>query len=69
MKKTDDIEKFLSDLKTKMKFQRIILIHREKNLRTLSELEITQRDIKKILTKLNIKHYSNGPIKDTEYGK
>lgn len=34
----------------------------------MSELEITQSDCKKYISKLKVENYFRGPVRDTEYG-
>lgn len=47
MKKDEEAEKFLQDLKAKIKVFDLIIAEREKNRNTMSKLEIYQSDCKK----------------------
>lgn len=68
MKSKNDVEKFLNDLKAKIKVFGVVDSYREKNRNTYSELGICQSDISDIISKLEVEDYSNGPIKDSENG-
>ncbi len=63
-----EAEKFLKDIKQKIRQFDLIIIDRDKNRRTMSELEIYQSDCKKLLLKLEVENYFKGPKKDSEYG-
>ncbi len=41
---------------------------REKNRKTMSELEIFQSDCKKYILKLKVENYCKGPVMDSENG-
>lgn len=62
----NDVEKYLSDLKEKIKTFNLVIIERKKNRKTLAELELVQSDCKDYVNKLTIKNYFRGPTDDTE---
>lgn len=64
----DEVENFLNDLKQKIKVHDLIFVNREKNQKTMAELEIYQSDCKKHISKLKAENYIKGPVKDTQYG-
>ena len=68
MKKEHEVEQFLNDLKQKIKTFGMIIIEREKNRKTLTELEIYQSNIKTNLSNLKAENYCKGPTKDSEHG-
>ncbi|MBS1552102.1 MAG: type II toxin-antitoxin system MqsR family toxin [Bacteroidetes bacterium] len=68
MKKDEEAEKFLQDLKAKIKVFDLIIAEREKNRNTMSKLEIYQSDCKKHILALTKENYFKGPTKDKEYG-
>lgn len=58
----DEVEKFLSDFKTKLEiFDVHFLDERNKNTQALAELDITSNQRKECLKKLRIEDYSSGP--------
>ncbi|BDQ03642.1 hypothetical protein [Ignavibacterium sp.] len=62
------VEKFLRDLKTKIKIYDIIFRNdRNKNLQTLAALEITPIERKKYIEKLSVDNYCSGPNRNTLY--
>jgi len=68
MTKEDEVETFLNDLKQKIKVHDLIFTEREKNRKTMTELEIYQSDCKKYISKLKVENYCKGPVKDSQYG-
>lgn len=68
MTKEDEVETFLNDLKQKIKVHDLIFVEREKNQKTMTELEIYQSDCKKYISQLKIENYYKGPVKDSQYG-
>lgn len=61
----DEIERFLQDLKEKMKVFQVIFRNREKNLASLATLGITAGARVEFLKKLSYLNYVSGPNKDT----
>lgn len=60
---------FLKDFKNKMSIWDVLFLDkRGKNLQTLADLEIRPIDRKKILEKLEVIDYCQGPIKEKAYG-
>ena len=64
MASIDDVEEFLSDFKLKMKIWDIVFANRQKNIQTLSDLEITPSYRRQVLEELMNKDYSEGPLED-----
>ena len=62
----DEVEKYLSDLKQKIKTFNLVIMERKKNRVTLAELELVQSDCKDYIDLLTAENYSTGPTKDTE---
>ncbi|MBX7042135.1 MAG: toxin [Ignavibacteria bacterium] len=62
-----DVESFLTDLKQKIKVFDLIIVERDKNRQTLTELEMKQSDCKKIIDLLSAENYYRGPKKDSEF--
>ena len=68
MATADEIKIFLADFKTKMEFWGIVFLDdRAKNTLTLSLLELTTIQRKKILAQLTFKDYTEGPITDQQF--
>ncbi len=64
----DEIERFLKDFKYKLSFWGLFIrSDRDKNFKTLTELEFRVEDVKKELNELSIVHFSEGPVKETLY--
>ncbi|HMQ70463.1 MAG TPA: toxin [Ignavibacteria bacterium] len=63
-----EVENFLIDLKEKIKVYDLIFVEREKNQKTMAELEIFQSDCKKYILHLKVENYLKGPVKDSQYG-
>ena len=61
----DEVEKFLNELKQKIKVFDIAFRQRDKNIDGLSELGIIPDQRKEIILNLKPEHYSSGPKKDT----
>ncbi|HAY35176.1 MAG TPA: toxin [Ignavibacteria bacterium] len=68
MVKESDVVQFLNDLKQKIKTFGIIIVDREKNRDTLSELVIYQSHIKNYISDLKAENFCKGPVKDSEHG-
>ncbi len=62
--KLREIEEFLIDFKQKLKVYNVFFKHRDKNLQTLLDLEITPKQREEFLLNLEPTDYSNGPIAD-----
>lgn len=64
-----EVEGFLKDFKFKLDFWGLIFQSRLdlKNFKTLTDLEFQVEHVKAILRKLELKDYSEGPVKDTLY--
>ena len=63
-----EVTAFLRDFKDKMGIWDIFFIVRDKNIQALADLEITSNKRKEIITSLETKDYSEGPLKETQYG-
>jgi len=59
-----DVDQFLSKFKVKMSIWDVLFSNREKNIQTLSDLEITPIYRKEILNELESLDYSQGPLED-----
>lgn len=68
MLKESDVENYLKDVKQKIKVYDLIIMERDKNRKTMSELEIYQSDCKKFILRLKTENYFKGPVKDSENG-
>ena len=68
MATADEVERFLSDLKTKLSVFGMNIIERKKNRETMAELEILNTNTFCIdeIKKLKAENYFRGPVKDTE---
>jgi len=65
----EEVEKFLKELKMKMKiFGILFLDDRGKNQQTLHELEISPAQRKEIISKLKTEDYSDGPLEEKMFG-
>jgi hypothetical protein len=63
------VERFLKELKQKLKIWRITFKdERSKNTQTLADLEMLPIERKKIIESLTIEDYCQGPIKDEIFG-
>jgi hypothetical protein len=62
----DDVEKYLNELKQKIRGLNLIILERDKNRKTLAELEIVQSDCKDYIGELTCENYFMGPTADTE---
>ena len=65
IKDKSEAESFLNEFKLKMDTFDIIFSHREKNLQTLLDLEISAGDRKEYLKKLKPDDYISGPNDDS----
>ncbi len=66
----EEVEQFLKEFKEKMRITRVFFRDdRGKNAQTLADLEIRPIEREKILEKLDLKDYSDGPLEDTLYKK
>ena len=63
-----EVEEFLEIFKTKLSIFDYILINREKNSQTINNLELKEKDIRKVLEALSIKDYSEGSKQEDFYG-
>lgn len=62
----DDVERFLTEFKTKAKIYGVVFRDdRGKNQRTLLELDITPVYRLEVINKLSVTDYSDGPVVDT----
>ena len=61
----DEVEKFLNELKQKIKMFDIVFRQRDQNIKGLSELGIIPNQRKEFILTLKPEHYSSGPHKDT----
>lgn len=62
----EEVERFLNQFHEKLKIYNIFFRDdREKNLQTLTELEITSNDRIEIIKTIKVEDYSSGPIVDT----
>lgn len=69
MNKEQQVASFLKEFKEKMKFWGILYRDdRGKNAQALVDLEFRPIDRKRILEKLEIKDYNQGPIEEVLYG-
>ncbi len=69
MSSADEVEKFLKELKVKMKvFDILFLDDRGKNQQTLHDLEISPLQRKEIISKLKTEDYSDGPLEEKMHG-
>ena len=65
----EDVEKWLNDLKAKIRIYDIYFIDdRGKNQQALYDLEISPDERKKIISKLTVKDYSEGPLAEKMRG-
>jgi hypothetical protein len=69
MSKKAEVEAFLKDFKEKMEFWDVLFRDdRGKNTQTLADLELRPIERKKILEKLVLRDYSEGPLEEKLYG-
>ena len=68
MSKKDEVTQFLRDFKDKLEIFDVIFRERDKNLKTLTELEITRIQRKNYLKELKVNDYIDGPITEEAYG-
>ncbi len=66
MPSKDDVEKHIDNLKQKIRGFNLIILEREKNRKTLAELEIVQSDCKDYIGELTCENYFRGPTADME---
>ncbi len=64
MASVDEVDQYLTEFKLKMSVWDVLFLHRDKNIQTLSDLEITPRDRKEVLNSLEPTDYSEGPLED-----
>ncbi len=62
------VEEFLRDFKEKKKIWGILFLARDKNINTLSELEIRPVEREQVLDKLTVKDYCEGPLAEDWHG-
>jgi len=65
MASIEEVERFLMEFKVKMGIWDVLFKHREKNIQTLADLDITPIYRKQILEELENHDYSEGPIPDS----
>lgn len=64
-----EVENFLNEFKEKMKIWDVLFrVDRDCNIQTLADLDIRPTERKKILEKIKLSDYSEGPLKDTLHG-
>lgn len=63
-----DVETFLSTFKAKLEIFDVVFLNRDKNLRTLIDLEITNVQRRLLLKDLKVEDYYRGPTKDVDNG-
>lgn len=63
-----DVETFLSTFKAKLEIFDVVFLNRDKNLRTLIDLEITNVQRRLLLKDLKVEDYYRGPTKDVDSG-
>ena len=69
MTKKEAVSQFLRDFKEKMHIWDVLFRDdRGKNTQTLADLELRPVDRKKMLEKLDVEHYSQGPLEEKMYG-
>jgi hypothetical protein len=64
-----DVEDFLAAFKAKLSVFGYFLINRDKNDETIEDLELKEKDIKKVLETLTVKEYSEGPKQEDFYDR
>ena len=65
----EEVEKYLSDLKAKIRVYDIYFLDdRGKNQQALADLEITPDDRKRVVSSLTAEDYSEGPLKEKMMG-
>lgn len=60
----EEVEKFLNIFFQKLKIYNIVFIERDKNFKTIAELEIQPIQRIDYLKKLTVMNFSEGPLKD-----
>jgi hypothetical protein len=66
---TFEIKNFLKEFKQAMKMSEVFFLNRPKNsIEHLADLGITANQRKDYLNELELKHYSQGPIEETQFG-
>lgn len=69
MSSVEAVAAFLKDFKEKMKIWDVFFRDdRDKNLKTLVELELRPVDRKAVLERLEVEDYAEGPLEETLYG-
>ncbi len=69
MDQAETVALFLENFKVKLAIWEIIFrSDRQKNAQTLADLEISVKEVKKILAELVVEDYSSGPLSETLYG-
>ena len=69
MSTKDEVSEFLRFFKEKMKIWDVLFRDdRGKNTQTLADLELRPIDRNKVLEKLAVEDYSQGPLEETMYG-
>ena len=62
----NDVEKYLNDLKQKIKIYDIVIYDRIKNRQTLAELELVRSNCSEYINDLTCENYFRGPTADRE---
>ncbi len=69
MASKEQVKNYLKEFKVKMDIWNVVFLDdRGKNSQTLADLELMPMERKKILEKLVIDDYCEGPLKETQYG-
>lgn len=69
MASKEQVKNYLKEFKVKMDIWDIVFLDdRGKNSQTLADLELMPNDRKKILEKLEVEDYCQGPLEETQYG-
>lgn len=69
MASKDQVKNYLREFKVKIDIWDIIFLDdRGKNSQTLADLELMPNERKKILEKLEVDDYCEGPLDETQYG-
>lgn len=64
----DEVGAFLKELQAIGKAGEVIFIDRDKNKQALLDLEISPKQREEYIKKLTINNYSEGPLKNDQYG-
>lgn len=64
----DDVNKFLKELQAMLSVGQLLFASRAKNTQTLIDLELTPKQREEVITKIVLEDYSEGPLKNDQYG-